>query len=350
MLQTSFRKKSFALITAATIISLAGLQSCDQNVDSGTKSDGALPGAGIEVTPAYVVIEERFQTEIVNLGLEKLGYEIGEAKELEPATMHVDIANGGITFTPTHWKLLHNDFYENSGGDEKLERVGVIIENALQGYAIDKATADKYNIKTLDQLKDPEIATLFDTDGDGKADLTGCNPGWGCELAIEHHLDAYELKDTVEHNQGKYFAIMADTFTRFDQGEPVFYYTWTPLWVSGKLRPGQEVEWLEVPFTDLPEAQGGLTEADTTAEGKNLGFAVEQIMVVANQEFVDNNPAAARFMELVKIPLNDISVQNQKIQDGEDSVEDIRDHAEAWITENQETFDGWVAEALSAVQ
>ena len=169
-------------------------------------------------------------------------------------------------------------------------------------------------------------------------------------MAIEHHLDAYELRDTVEHNQGQYFAIIADTFARFDQGEPVFYYTWTPLWVSGKLRPGQEVEWLEVPFTDLPEAQGELTQADTTAEGKNLGFAVEQIMVVANQEFVDNNPAATRFMELVKVPLNDISVQNQKIQDGEDSVEDIRGHAEAWIAENQEAFDGWIAQALSAAQ
>lgn len=357
MLKLGFQKKTLALATAATLMVL-GAQACTSTVDSGSStseatdaaSTDALPGKGIEVTPAYSVLEERFQTEVVNIGLEQLGYEIEPAKELEYATMHVDIANGGITYTPVHWELLHSEFYENSGGDEKLVRVGINVENALQGYSIDKATADKYDIKTLDQLKDPEIAKLFDTDGDGRANLTGCNPGWGCELVIEHHLDAYGIRDTVQHDQGKYFALIADTFARFDQGEPVLYYTWTPLWVGGKLRPGEEVEWLEVPFTDLPEAQGEVTEADTSAEGKNLGFAVEQLMIVANKEFVDNNPVATRFMEQVLIPLNDISVQNQKIQDGEDSVEAIRGHAEEWVAANQATFDQWIDEALTAAQ
>ncbi|WP_432288488.1 glycine betaine ABC transporter substrate-binding protein [Aminobacter sp. BA135] len=39
-------------------------------------------------------------------------------------------------------------------------------------------------------------------DGNGKADLYGCEPGWGCERVIEHQLDAYGLRDTVEEKQG----------------------------------------------------------------------------------------------------------------------------------------------------
>jgi glycine betaine/proline transport system substrate-binding protein len=66
-----------------------------------------------------------------------------------------------------------------------------------------KKTAEQYNISSLDQLLDPEIAKLFDSDGDGKANLTGCNAGWGCESVVEHHLEAYELQDTVEHDQGE---------------------------------------------------------------------------------------------------------------------------------------------------
>jgi glycine betaine/proline transport system substrate-binding protein len=80
----------------------------------------------------------------------------------------------------------------------------------------------------MEQLQDPEIAALFDTDGDGKANLTGCNPGWGCELVIEHQLDEYGLRDTVQHDQGQYFALIADTITRYEQGEPILFYTWTP--------------------------------------------------------------------------------------------------------------------------
>lgn len=64
----------------------------------------------------------------------------------------------------------------------------------MQGYQIDKETAETYQITNLGQLKDPQIAKLFDSDDDGKVNLTGCNPGWGGELVIEHHLDVYGLR------------------------------------------------------------------------------------------------------------------------------------------------------------
>ncbi len=353
--------KRLAAIAAMSVL-MAGIAACGGGTDTTTGGDtapaddteqaagdgGAMPGEGVTVTAAYSVLEERFQTDIVNIGLEQLGYEIEDPKELEYPTMYVDIANGGIDYTPVNWDILHTDFYESSGGDEALEQVGTLVADVLQGYAIDKATADEYGITTLDQLQDPEIAALFDSDGDGRANLTGCSPGWGCELVIEHHLTAYGLEDTVQHDQGQYIALIADTITRFDQGEPILYYTWTPLWVGGVLTPGEEVEWLEVPYTDLPEAQGEVSEDDTTAEGKNLGFVVDQQRIAVNQEFFDTNPAAATFFELVTIPIDDISAQNQLMQDGEDSVDDIRAHAEAWIAENQEAFDGWLEEARQA--
>ncbi|NET10800.1 MAG: glycine betaine/L-proline ABC transporter substrate-binding protein ProX [Symploca sp. SIO2B6] len=330
----------------------AGMAGCqtsetDTNTSGGTDATGGLPGTGVSVTPGYIVLEERFQTEIVNIGLEKMGYTIGDQKELEAGPLHIELGNGDVDFATAHWENIHREFFEASGGDEAMERVGIIIENALQGYLIDKATADEYNITNIEQLTDPTIAALFDTDRDGKANLTGCTTGWGCELVIEHHLDAYGLRDTVQHDQGKYFALIADTITRAKQDEPVLYYTWTPLWLGGVLVPDQDVVWLEVPFTDLPEAQGEVSEADTTANGKNLGFAVEQIYVIANQNFVDNNPAATKFMSLVQLPINDISAQNQLMQEGEDSVEDIRAHAEDWVAKNQVTFDDWVKQAIA---
>jgi len=314
----------------------------------GESAANPTPGEGVEVIPAYSLLEELFQTEIVNIGLEELGYDVVEGKEIEYATMHVDIANGGTTFTAAHWRRLHSDFFENSGGDEQLERVGVVVDNVLQGYIIDADTVEEYGISSLEDLKDPEIAALFDTDGNGKANLTGCNPGWGCELVIEHHLDEYGLRDTVEHDQGQYFALMADTITRFEQGEPIFYYTWTPLWVSGVLTPGEEVRWIEVPYTDLPDAQGEVSEEETTAEDKNLGFVVDEQMVLTNDEFASANPVAAAFFEQVQVPIDDINAQNQLMQEGEDTPEDIRRHAEEWISENQDQFDQWLEAARQA--
>ena len=349
----SVAKKSFGIATTLAI-AIVGVSACDtgeqavetEGEETAEVADGELPGEGVSVTPGYGTLEELFQTEIVNIGLEELGYEIEPGKELEYATLHVDIANGGITYTAAHWERLHEEFFVNSGGDDALERTGTFISNVLQGYKIDKATADEYGITSVEQLKDPEIAALFDTDGDGRANLTGCNPGWGCELVIEHHLDEYELRDTVQHDQGQYFALIADTITRYEQGEPILYYTWTPLWVSGVLEENDDVTWLSVPYTTLPDAQGTVTEADTTAVDTNLGFAVDEQVILANQEFVDENPVAATFFELVEVPIADVSAQNQLIQDGEDTPEQIREHAEEWVAENQDQFSAWLEEAL----
>lgn len=182
-----------------------------------------MPGEGVEVQPLKSSIaEETFQTLLVSKALEELGYDVKEIKEIEYAAGHVAIGNGDGTFLADHWDPLHTNFFNRAGGEEKIYRDGVYSSGALQGYLIDKATADKYNIKSIDQLKNPEIAALFDTNDDGKADLTGCTPGWGCEEVIEHHLDAYGLRESITHNQGSYSAIIADTIARFKQGSPCF--------------------------------------------------------------------------------------------------------------------------------
>jgi glycine betaine/proline transport system substrate-binding protein len=292
--------------------------------------------------------EERFQAEIVNRALQALGYDTEAATEIDPTMMYIALANGDADYTPVNWEHNQAGLYENSGGDDKLDVSGVIVSNTLQGYQIDKATADAEGITSIEQLQDPEIAALFDTDGNGKANLIGCNPGWACDFIVEHHLDTYGLRDTVEHTQGQYSALIADTITRHQQGEPVLFYTWTPMWLDGVMKPGEDTIWLEVPFTALPDDQGDISEDDTTAEGINLGFVVSRIRIVSNREFIEANPAAEKLFELVEIPIEDISAQNKLMQDGADSDEDVARHVDEWISENQATFDGWIEAAKAA--
>ena len=315
---------------------------------SGTAfADNMKPGEGVEVQPLKSSIaEETFQTVLVNKALEELGYDVQDIQEIEYAAGHVAIGNGDATFLADHWNPLHADFYKAAGGDKKIYREGVYSPGALQGYLIDKKTADEYNITNISQLSDPEIAKIFDNNGDGKADLAGCNPGWGCEGVIEHHLDAYDLRDTVAHNQGSYSAIIADTITRYKAGEPILYYTWTPYWVSGVLVPGKDVTWLQVPFSSLP---GENKEADTALpDGSNYGFQVNNQQIIANKAWAEENPAAAKLFAIMELSANDISAQNLRMRDGEKSAEDINRHADAWIKANQAKFDGWLEEARKA--
>lgn len=304
------------------------------------------PGEGVTVRPMLPTqIEEHFQHRILFHALEDLGYTVAEPNEAEYQTIHLALGTGDADFTAVSWHNLHDAFYQEAGGDAVLTKVGTYIEGALQGYLVDKATYDS-GVTDLSQLKDPAIAAKFDADGDGKADLAGCIPGWGCERVIETALDAYELRDTVTHNQGAYQAMIADVMARFQNGQPILYYTWTPYWVSGVLVPGRDVEWLSVPFTALPEGETGNTEYN----GKNLGFAVDNIGVVARNDFLTANPAAAKLFEVAKLDINDISAENKLISDGEDSAQDIDKHATDWISAHQELYDGWLQQARDAAK
>ena len=308
---------------------------------------GALPGQGVTVQPLKSTIaEETFQTQIVMKALQQLGYDVKPIKEVDYPAAHLAVANGDGTFLADHWDPLHNDYYKNAGGDAKLWRDNSYSTGALQGYLIDKKTADKYHITNIEQMKDPKIAKLFDADGDGKADMTGCNPGWGCEAVIEHQLDAYKLRDSVSHVQGNYSALIADTIARHKQGKPIFYYTWTPYWVSNVLVPGKDVVWLQVPFSSLPGEQSKL---DTQLpNGQNYGFVMNTQRIVANKDFVLKNPAAAKLFEVMQLSVADINAQNLRMRDGQNKPADIERHVNGWIKANQKTFDGWIAQARAA--
>ena len=357
-LQLMFRKKQIqkqsillTLLSSLFVGLIACQPSSQTSTESTTSSSKDMPGAGVKVrSSSDTTTEGLFMTEIVNIGLEKLGYKTATIKQLSIPLAHTGVSNGDLELYGYHWEKLHTQFFEKSGGEQKLKRVGVLVPNILQGYQIDKKTAEQYNISTIDQLKDPEIAKLFDSDGDGKANLTGCNAGWGCELVIEHQLDAYELRETVEHDQGEYDTLLANTVVRYQQGKPILYYAYVPHWSASVLKPDQDTIWLEVPFTSLPEAQGNVTEKETSINGKNRGFAVDKIRVLANKEFIEANPAAKRLLELISIPIEDVNTQQKLVQNGENRPQDIRRHAEEWVQKNQQQFDSWVEAAKEAVQ
>jgi glycine betaine/proline transport system substrate-binding protein len=71
-------------------------------------------------------------------------------------------------------------------------------------------------------------------------------------------------------------------------------------------------------------------------------------MVVANQEFLDENPAAAALFDAMQLTLADVAGQNDKMNAGENSQPDIEGHVDEWIAANQATWDSWLQAARDA--
>ena len=297
-----------------------------------------LPGKGKTVRPIEgPLAEEKFQARIIYRALEELGYRIAspeQAASYEIAHWRVNFRQAD--FFTAHWDPQHRPFFEAAGGSGNMQPLGVLIEGARQGYLIDKASHDA-GITSLKDLQDAKNARRFDGDGDGRADLVGCAPGWGCAEIINAHLERLDLQERVKQHQGSYSRLMDDAIARHQQNQGIIYYAWTPYWVSAVLKLGRDVEWLEVP--DNPAAAGG-----------RIGFANNNIRILANKKFLADNPAARKLFEIAKIRSSDVSVQNLKIRNGQDADSDIDGHVSGWIIANRNIFTAWLQAARKAAK
>ena len=287
-----------------------------------------------------------FQAEVYRILLQRLGYRVEGPVTMDNPEFYRAVASGDVDMWANGWFPSHDLFIEPN----VVEPVGKQVDDgALQGYFVDRVTAEAHGITNLGDLADPRIAALFDVDGDGRADLVGCEAGWACAKIIDHHLGAYGLSATVEQVQGDYSPRIAETISRYHAGAPVLYYTWTPNWTVGELVPGRDVVWLETPFPSLPPGQVSFLD-QTTIPGIpgcandpcQVGWPPNDIRAVANSGFLEANPSVRRLLEQVVIPLDDISAQNALMVEDEGDPEDIRRHAREWVAANEAAVNRWI--------
>lgn len=352
------RRRLVLALTLALVAAACGSTAEDGDGDGGPAGGGEE--AGGTVTMARATWDTGwFQAEVYAQLIEELGYEVSDPAELtrDANTFYPALAQEEVDLWANGWFPLHDIYLERplfSGQpiSEPIEPIGTqVAAGALQGYLIDKATADEMGITSMSDLADPQVAAVFDNDGDGLADLQGCNTGWGCNLVISDHLEELDWGPNVEQVVGNYGDLIQDVVVpAVESGEPILFYTWTPNWTIDVLIPGEDVVWLESPALEDDEGNAEVSGLEGCAAGDpcHLGWPVNDIRAVANTEFLDENPQIRRLLEQVEIQLDDIAEQNARMaMEAEYSDEQIRQDAAEWIEENRDLVDGWLESARS---
>ena len=336
------RRASFAIVVLAAVMLAVG-------------GGGAAAQGGSEDAPRVRLARPTwdtgwFQAEVYRLLLERLGYRVDGPVTMSNPEFYASVASGEVDLWASGWFPLHDSLVASS---ESVEVVGTQVDDgALQGYFVDAATAEAHGLSNLGDLADPSVAGLFDRDGDGRADLVGCELGWSCAATIDHHLRVYGLTETVEHVQGDYSPLISETIARHRAGQPVLYYTWTPNWTIGEMVPGRDAVWLEVPFASLPPEQESALDRTAIAgiagcahDPCQTGWPPNDIRAVANSHFLDANPPVRTLLEQVVIPLGDISAQNVLMVTEGGDPDDIERHATEWVAANAGLVEGWISAA-----
>ncbi|WP_319775229.1 glycine betaine/L-proline ABC transporter substrate-binding protein ProX [Breoghania sp.] len=306
------------------------------------------PGDGVTVKMSQATWDTGwFHAEIYSQLLQKLGYDVKGPTTLDAPAFYQSVAQGDMDLWVNGWFPLHETYKDTI--DQGAEIVGAVAKGgALQGYLVDKKAIDEFGIKSLEDFKRDDVKKAFDRNGDGKADLVACPPGWGCEVRISETLDTLKLTDDINQIKAGYSASMADAIAAYQAGEHVLFYTWTPNWTVNELSPGKDVMWIEATTDDsikMPEPAVGLETC--VADPCTMGFQANDIVPVANSAFLKANPAAKKLLEEVKIPLADIYAQNSAMNNGDD---DVKAQAAAWIEANKAAVDGWLEAARAAAK
>lgn len=286
-----------------------------------------------------------FQTEVLRQLIQELGYPVDKAKTVDANRFYTQLSEGEFDFWANGWLPGHTRFIAPYQHD--ILPVGYEVKSgALQGFMIDKKTAEAHKITSLADLKKPEIARLFDHNDNQKADLIGCDLDWACSHLIRDILDRQGVTQNIEQIQGNYSALMYEVMRLYRAGKPILFYTWTPNWTVGALEPGKDVVWVPMTPQSPDEKKHVLKEIDGCLQADcYLGFAPSDIRVVANQRFLGRYPAIRSLFEQVKIPMADISAQNALLLEGEDTLKDIVGHAKTWIEKNRVQVDLWLKTA-----
>ncbi len=312
-----------------------------------------FPGEGTVVQPARANWDTGYFSEaLYSRALQALGYQVLDHQEFENADFYRAVAQGDVHFWANGWFPVHNIYLDLYKGEASIAGT-VAAFGALQGFMVDKAGADEFNIFSLADFGRDEVRLAYDADGNGKADLIGCQSDWGCAEIVGYQLDNGGLREFVDEHTGPYSEGIRDQIARFRKGEHVLFYTWTPNWTVSQLKPGIDVVWIEAAVASDPD---GLSEEELTIPGVEgcvkdpclMGFQGADLNVVANNEFLENNPSAATIFQVIAIPLSDIFKQNNRMNAGENTQVDIDSHAEEWIALNRDLFDSWLTQARRA--
>ena len=318
------------------------------------------PGEGVSVTQARANWSTGYmQAAIYHHLLEELGYEVSEPADLElaPSSAYVAMAQREFDFWANSWYPNHDSFVytaempDGSLVSDHVSRVGLEAERGgIEGFLTNKSLVDEHGIRTLEQLvNDDALFDLYEAadqePGDGVLQIYGCPEGWGCNVVISGVIEDRGWTGKVQQIEvGGYDATIADAVARANNGTPFIAYTWSPSFYTNHLSPGDLSMW-------LAQEEGAATLLGTdvcTNDPCNLLITAD-ITVTANNDFLVENPSAARLFELVEISVVDIALQNARYDTGgENTTDDVNRHAAEWIAANRGTVDGWLAEARSA--
>ncbi len=164
----------------------------------------------------------------------KLGIQVELILADQPVIVSaMDKGNGGIDVHPDFWMPNQGGLWNQYIAPSSRETVLVNRDpyHGDQGLFIPQYVRDQYGVKSVGDLSNPEIAKLFDSDGNGKGEFWAGAPGWASTNVEKVKAKSYGYDQFFEPIEVPVAVFQAKLKTAYSRKKPILFYAWTPEWV-----------------------------------------------------------------------------------------------------------------------
>ncbi|MBO6854207.1 MAG: amino acid-binding protein [Marivivens sp.] len=276
---------------------------------------------------------------IMKVAIEQnLGLEVELQNGTNPIVFEA-MDSGAMHVHPEVWlpnqQNLHDTFVKENG-TVVMNSNGV---EAFQGMCVDKTTADANGIVSIDDLTNPDIASLFDSDGDGQGELWIGAPGWASTNVEKIRAKSYGYDQTFTLTEIDETVAYGDLGNAITAGEPWAGFCYTPHYVFAlhdlvvlEEPPYDPAKWNVTQPTD---SANWLEESDAAVAWDSAYLHIHYA-----KSLETDYPEVATLLSNMKFDTDSVSAMTfALVIDGEEPLA----YAENWVAENEDTVLGWLS-------
>jgi len=264
----------------------------------------------------------------------------------------MDKGKGNIDIHPDIWTSAQTAAIEKFvvEGSKESVRMNKMPYLGTDGFYIPGYIQDEYNVKSVYDLAKPEVAKLFDADGDGVGEYWVGAPGWSAVRINQVKAHGYGFDKVFEPSIISDAIFKAQLKKAFRKKEGILFYYWAPEW----LHYAYDLRKLEEPeFTGFagesnkdskdynPNGCYEFNDSENWLDDSSItcGLPNTKIYIGYSTSLETRAPKVAEFLSNVAL---DSEVVSQWLYKIANEGADPEEMAKEWVEGNPEVVQGWL--------
>ena len=314
-------KKLYGVCAAAVLVSTS-MNAMSADVVIGVPN---WPSVNVTANVLKVVLEDNYGLDVeLQNGTNPVVFEA-----MDSGSMHVH---------PEVWlpnqANLHDKFVKDKG-TVTMNPNGV---SAFQGMCVTKHTADEHGVSKLSDLTDPDIAALFDTDGDGKGEIWIGASGWASTNVEKIRAKSYGYDETMNLKEMDETLALAEVDNAVTQKKPIVFFCYTPhhMFALHELVILEEPKfdaskWNVIQPTDDPD---WLAKSEAP-----VAWDLAYLHIHYATSLESSHPEVASLLSKVKLDTDAVSLMTYALVV---EKQDPAEYAKQWVADNSELVERWL--------